>query len=73
MTAPGMLKLGKRAVPVVNRGRRTDNRERFNVIVREMADNLEFRRRWRKVAKIELWSDAAIFQLDDGSKWYLNI
>lgn len=73
MQTPGMLKLGNRAVPVVNRGRRADNRERLNVKVREMANNLEFRRKWKRAAKIELWSDAAIFQLEDGSRWYLNI
>lgn len=69
----GVLKFGKRAVPIENRGRRTGNRERFDIRVREMADDLEFRRRWKKVSKIELWSDAAIFQLEDGTKWYLNI
>lgn len=71
--AAGVLKFGKRAVPVENRGRMAGNRERFDTKVRELADDLDFRRRWRKVSRIELWSDAAIFQLDDGTKWYLNI
>ena len=71
--AAGVLKFGKRAVPVENRGRMMGNRERFDTKMRELADDLEFRRRWRQVSKIELWSDAAIFQLEDGTKWYLNI
>ena len=67
------VKFGKRAVPIENRARQAGCRERFNDRVRQMADDLEFRRRWKKVEKIELWSNAAIFQLDDGTKWYLNI
>ncbi|MBW5444905.1 hypothetical protein GE107_02350 [Cohnella sp. CFH 77786] len=68
-----VLLFGKRAVPIDNRSMQVGSRERFNDRVRQMADDLEFRRQWKKVYKIELWSNAAIFQLDDGTRWYLNI
>ncbi|WP_123039803.1 hypothetical protein [Cohnella candidum] len=68
-----VILFGKRAVPIDNRARMAESRKKFDDRVREMADDLEFRRQWKKVSKIELWSSAAIFQFDDGSKWYLNI
>ncbi len=64
---------GKRAVPIENCGFKEDNRQKFDERVREMADDLEFRRQWKRTSRIELWSDAAIFKLEDGTKWYLNI
>jgi hypothetical protein len=64
---------GKRAVPLDNRAKAPSSRSRFNSRIRELSGDLEFRRRWKHVDSIELMSDAAIFKLDDGSKWYLNI
>lgn len=72
MTNEVML-FGKRAVPIDNRAMKAESRERFNSRVRQLAGDLEFRRRWKAVSKIELWSSAAIFEFDDGTKWYLNI
>ncbi|MFC4305571.1 hypothetical protein [Cohnella boryungensis] len=68
-----VILFGKRAVPLQNRAKALNSRSRFNIRIRAMADDLEFRRRWKHVSYIELWSDAAIFQYDDGSKWYMNI
>lgn len=68
-----MVLFGKRAVPLDNRARKPGSRQRLDKRVSELSGDLEFRRRWKRVRSIELWSDAAIFQLDDGSKWYLNI
>ncbi|WEK53067.1 MAG: hypothetical protein P0Y55_10710 [Candidatus Cohnella colombiensis] len=64
---------GKRAVPLENRAKAQSSRSRFNSRIRSMSDDLDFRRRWKHVQFIELWSDAAIFQYDDGTKWYMNI
>jgi hypothetical protein len=69
----GVLLFAKRAVPLDNRAIKAGSRERLDDRVRQMAGDLEFRRRWKQVSRIELWSTAAIFQLDDGTKWYLNI
>ncbi|MFC5703671.1 hypothetical protein ACFPVX_20490 [Cohnella faecalis] len=68
-----IIMFGKRAVPLDNRAKKEGSRQRLNERVHELADDLEFRRRWKRVNSIELWSDAAIFRLNDGSKWYLNI
>jgi len=38
-----------------------------------MALDLEFRRKWKQVTDVELWSDAAIFWFRDGTKLYLHI
>jgi hypothetical protein len=64
---------GKRAVPIENCGRKAGTRQRFDKRVREMAYDLEFRRHWKRTSRVELWSDAAILKLEDGSKYYLNI
>jgi hypothetical protein len=68
-----VILFGKRAVPLDNRAKATSSRSRFTSRIRDLSDDLDFRRRWRHVSYIELWSDAAIFRYDDGSKWYMNI
>ncbi|MFB9280074.1 hypothetical protein [Cohnella cellulosilytica] len=68
-----VILFGKRAVPLENRAKTSSSRSRFNTRIRAMVDDLEFRRRWKHVSYIELWSDAAIFKYDDGTKWYMNI
>jgi hypothetical protein len=68
-----VILFGKRAVPLENWAKAVSSRIRFNNRLKDMRDNLEFRRRWKHVSCIELWSDAAIFKYDDGSKWYMNI
>ncbi len=68
-----VILFGKRAVPLENRAKTSNSRSRFNTRMRAMVDDLEFRRRWKHVSYIELWSDAAIFKYDDGTKWYMNI
>ncbi len=68
-----VILFGKRAVPLENRAKTSSSRNRFNTRMRAMADDLEFRRRWKHVSYIELWSDAAIFKYDDDTKWYMNI
>jgi hypothetical protein len=68
-----VLLFAKRAVPLDNRALKAGSRAKLNDRVRQMSGDLDFRRRWKHVSKIELWSNAAIFQLDDGTKWYLNI
>lgn len=64
---------GKRAVPLENRAKAPSSRSRLNSRIRDLSDDLDFRRRWKHVSYIELWSDAAIFRYDDGTKWYMNI
>ncbi|KIL34604.1 hypothetical protein SD71_18305 [Cohnella kolymensis] len=68
-----VILFGKRAVPIQNRAKKGNTRNRFNNAMKNMADDLEFRRRWKNVSYIELWTDAAIFKFADGSKWYMNI
>jgi len=68
-----VILFGKRAVPLENRAKTSNSRTRLNTRMRAMADDLDFRRRWKHVSCIELWSDAAIFKYDDGTKWYMNI
>lgn len=68
-----VILFGKRAVPLQNRAKAASSRSRLKSRMRDMSDDLEFRRRWKQVSSIELWSDAAIFKFDDGTKWYLNI
>jgi len=68
-----VILFAKRAVPLENRAKAASSRSRLKSRMRDMSDDLEFRRRWKHVSYIELWSDAAIFKLDDGSKWYMNI
>jgi hypothetical protein len=68
-----VILFAKRAVPLENRAKAISSRSRFNSRMRDMRDDLDFRRRWKHVSYIELWSDAAIFKYDDGSKWYMNI
>lgn len=68
-----VILFGKRAVPIRNRTNKANSRNRFNSMMKDMADDLEFRRRWKNVSYIELWTDAAIFKFADGSKWYMNI
>ncbi|RKP55208.1 hypothetical protein D7Z26_08300 [Cohnella endophytica] len=68
-----VILFGKRAVPLENRAKALSSRSRFNTRMKAMKDDLDFRRRWKNVSYIELWSDAAIFKYDDGSKWYMNI
>ncbi|TJY43438.1 hypothetical protein E5161_06020 [Cohnella pontilimi] len=68
-----VILFGNRAVRLDNRTHKPESRKRLNDRVRELAYDLEFRRRWKQVKTIELWSDAAIFHLPDGTKWYLNI
>lgn len=68
-----VILFGKRAVRLDNRAKKPESRKRLNDRVQELANDLEFRRRWKQVSTIELWSDAAIFYLPDGTKWYLNI
>ncbi|BBI34743.1 hypothetical protein [Cohnella abietis] len=68
-----VILFGKRAVPLENRAKALSSRSRFNNRMQDMKGDLEFRRRWKHVSYIELWTDAAIFKYDDGSKWYMNI
>lgn len=68
-----VILFGKRAVPLENRAKALSSRSRFNNRMQDMKGDLDFRRRWKNVSCIELWSDAAIFKYDDGSKWYMNI
>jgi hypothetical protein len=68
-----VILFGKRAVPLENRAKALSSRSRFNNRMSAMKDDLEFRRRWKHVSYIELWSDAAIFKYEDGTKWYMNI
>ncbi|MFC5405129.1 hypothetical protein [Cohnella soli] len=68
-----VILFGKRAVPLDNRAKAPSSRSRFDNRMKLMKDDLDFRRRWKHVAYVELWSDAAIFKYDDGTKWYMNI
>ncbi|GIO14802.1 hypothetical protein J19TS2_43570 [Cohnella xylanilytica] len=68
-----ILTFGRRTVPLKNKARRLESRKLLNERMREMALDLEFRRQWKKVTDVELWSDAAIFKFSDGTKLYLNI
>ncbi len=68
-----VIMFGKRAVPLENRAKAPSSRSRLTNRLRDLSDDLDFRRRWKHVSYIELWSDAAIFRYDDGSKWYMNI
>ncbi len=68
-----VILFGKRAVPLDNRAKALTSRSRLTSRLRDLSDDLDFRRRWKHVSYIELWSDAAIFRYEDGTKWYLNI
>ncbi|WP_027088275.1 hypothetical protein [Cohnella panacarvi] len=68
-----VILFGKRAVPLDNRAKALNSRSRLTNRLRDLSDDLDFRRRWKYVSYIELWSDAAIFRYEDGTKWYLNI
>lgn len=68
-----VILFGKRAVPLDNRAKALNSRSRLTSRLRDLSDDLDFRRRWKHVSYIELWSDAAIFRYEDGTKWYLNI
>lgn len=68
-----VLRFGRRSVPLRNKAKRLESRQRLNKRMREMALDLEFRRKWKQVIDVELWSDAAIFWFEDGTKLYLNI
>ena len=68
-----VILFGKRAVPLDNRAKALNSRSRLTNRLRDLSDDLDFRRRWKHVSYIELWSDAAIFRYEDGTKWYLNI
>lgn len=68
-----VLRFGRRAVPLQNRASRLESRRLLNERMREMALDLEFRRKWKNVTNVELLSQAAIFQFADGTKLYLNI
>ncbi|WP_051317950.1 hypothetical protein [Cohnella thermotolerans] len=68
-----VLSFGRRTVPLQNKANRLESRRLLNERMKEMALDLEFRRKWKKVTNVELWSDAAIFKFSDGTKLYLNI
>jgi len=68
-----ILRFGRRAVPLKNGAKRLDSRRLLNERMKEMTLDLEFRRKWKNVTVVELWSDAAIFNFNDGTKLYLNI
>lgn len=68
-----VLCFGRRAVPLQNRANRLECRKLLNDRLQEMALDLEFRRKWKKVTTVELMSQAAIFKFSDGTKLYLNI
>ncbi|MGG1311853.1 hypothetical protein [Cohnella laeviribosi] len=68
-----VLRFGRRTVPLQNKAKRVESRQRLNKRMREMALDLEFRRKWKQVTDVELWSDAAIFWFRDGTKLYLHI
>ena len=67
------LHFGHRTVPLLNRAKRPDSRRQLHERLKEMALDLEFRRKWKQATNVELWSDAAIFKFSDGTKLYLNI
>jgi hypothetical protein len=67
------LHFGHRTVPLMIGAKRLESRRRLNERMKEMALDLEFRRKWKKTTDVELWSDAAIFKFSDGTKLYLNI
>ncbi|MBB6636217.1 hypothetical protein [Cohnella thailandensis] len=68
-----ILHFGSRTVPLLNRAKRLESRRLLQERMKEMTLDLEFRRKWKKVTNVELWSDAAIFKFSDGTKLYLNI
>ncbi|RUS48501.1 hypothetical protein [Cohnella sp. AR92] len=68
-----ILHFGQRTVPLLNRAKRFESRKLLQQRMKEMTLDLEFRRKWKTVTNVELWSDAAIFKFSDGTKFYLNI
>ncbi|TYP70715.1 hypothetical protein [Paenibacillus methanolicus] len=41
--------------------------------LREMEFNFDFRRKWKRIASVEMVRDVAILQYNDGTKLYMEV
>ncbi|MFF2483164.1 hypothetical protein [Paenibacillus sp. NPDC058071] len=62
-----------RSVPVYFPSEQTTLVEQFNHKLLEMEFNFDFRKKWKRISKVEVVRDVAIFQYNDGTKLYLEV
>ncbi|MFC4775948.1 hypothetical protein ACFO9Q_04035 [Paenibacillus sp. GCM10023252] len=62
-----------RSVPVYYPSEQLSSVELLHHKLVEMELNFDFRKKWKRIAKVEVIRDVAIFQYNDGTKLYLEV
>ncbi|MBB3112188.1 hypothetical protein FHS18_004274 [Paenibacillus phyllosphaerae] len=62
-----------RKVPVHFSSGQTTSLDLLRNKLHELEFNLDFRRKWKRIASVEMVRDVAIFQYNDGTKLYLEV
>ncbi|ANY66093.1 hypothetical protein ABEW34_04750 [Paenibacillus algorifonticola] len=62
-----------RSVPVYYTNEQAASVEQLHHKLREMELNFDFRKKWKRISKVEVVREVAIFQYSDGTKLYLEV
>ncbi|GGG66143.1 MULTISPECIES: hypothetical protein [Paenibacillus] len=62
-----------RSVPVFFPNEPTTSVEQLHHKLKEMEYNFDFRKKWKRISKVDVVRDVAIFQYNDGTKLYLEV
>ncbi|MFD0711938.1 hypothetical protein [Paenibacillus sp. GCM10027626] len=62
-----------RTVPVHYPSEQTTYLEMLQNKLREMEYNFDFRKKWKRIASVEMVRDVAILQYNDGTKLYMDV
>jgi len=68
-----VISFKNRAVPVYYRNEQSSAVDQLNHKLQEMELDFEFRKKWKRIALVEVVRDVAIFQYNDGTKLYLEV
>lgn len=62
-----------RSVPVYYTTEQATSVEQLHHKLLEMEFNFDFRKKWKRISKVDVIRDVAIFQYNDGTKLYLEV
>jgi len=62
-----------RSVPVYYPNEQATSVEQLHDKLLELEFNFDFRKKWKRISKVEVIRDVAIFQYNDGTKLYLEV